>query len=126
MRAFHNRGNRISTGVEFISINVFSQITIPNLEQQVAEEHVSIEQMEVGNTEELGIQTEDVTPQPLAVVFPEDVEQEWERQQANLDAFSKKLLETKNSLLNQRRLVFKAIKTIVLDLQLKKSHIYTI
>ena len=75
MRAFHNRGNRISTGVEFISINVFSQITIPNLEQQVAEEHVSIEQMEVGNTEELGIQTEDVTPQPLAVVFPEDVEQ---------------------------------------------------
>ena len=86
--------------MEFISRNVFDQGTNTVLEQQAMGEQESTEQMEEGNTEELRNQADEEIPQPLAVIFPEEVEQEWEHQQANLDGFVEEAIKNENTLFN--------------------------
>ena len=39
-------------------------------------------------------------PQPLAVIFSEDVELEWERQQANLDSLVEETIRNENFIFN--------------------------
>ena len=56
--------------------------------------------MEEGKTEELKNQTSKEIPQPLAIIFLEKVEQEWERKQANLDGLVEEAIRNENSLFN--------------------------
>ncbi|XWS18400.1 hypothetical protein CRYUN_Cryun32bG0040200 [Craigia yunnanensis] len=56
--------------------------------------------MEVENTRDIRHQYEGKKPQPQAVVFPEEVEQEWERQQVNLESLVEEATRYEDSLFN--------------------------
>ena len=57
-----------------------------------------------GNIEVIGNQTEEVTFQPLAIIFLEAVEQEWKQQQANLDELVKEATRNEDLLFNPIKL----------------------
>ena len=101
LRAFFNRGTRRSTGVEFFRLN---DPTRPSFSHTINQNDMNTvsdqEHLEVGNPGEIRNTCIETESRPLAVIFPEEVEQEWTRQQANLEALVEEATRNEANLLN--------------------------
>ena len=105
LRAFFNRGTRRFTGVGFFRLNDPTQPSSSHAMNQNDMNTVSDqEHLEVGNPGEMRNTGTETKSRPLAVIFPKEVEQEWTRQQANLEALVEKATRNEANLLNTANL----------------------
>ena len=101
LRAFFNKGTRRSTGVEVFHLNDPTQPSSSHaMNQNDMNTMFDQDHLEAGNLGEMRNTGTETESRPLAVIFPEQVKQEWTRQQANLEALMEEATKNEANLLN--------------------------